>query len=404
MCTPYYDSEVIKNLFFLQELYENDGDSDILSNCENYPFNNFEGRKHKNDYINHNRIFKEIFTPPLQTEENYITSLIINQPKEGTYQTSKYENKENNQTPPDIQTELFFITGGKESQVEPEVVKANSVPTTPLNEKNINYLFTKIKNIFVKKNFAEQLIALFENNKDNITFNMTKGISLFIVKNKELNKRNRNRNNQNKVEKKEVVKVKMGRKKQKNKKEGEGKHKKDSPDNIIKKIKALFFNCLIEYTEQFLNQYKKNYEDKIKLLKLDYEKYINKLKKDADLELLKKPLKDVVSLDTSKRYPKINDIYWNKKIIQKIIEKEKDNKEINDLLNMSFNDWINIFTYKNDWEYNITFNKLQNYLLELTKNNDEEYITKFILYLYNYKMWFENKKPKKPKKNKIKSK
>ena len=395
MCTPYYDSEVIKNLFFLQELYENDSDSDILSNYENNPFNNFEGRKHKNDYINHNRIFKEIFTQPLQTEENYVTSLIINNLKEGTDQTSKYENKENNQTPQDIHTELLFKTNGKESQSKQksEIVKKNSVQTTPLNEKNINYLFTKIKNIFVNKNFPENIITLFKNNKDNIISNMAKGISLFEVKNQELNKRNRN--NQNKVEKKE--KIKKGRKKKKNK--NEGKHKKDSPDNIIKKIKALFFNCLIEYTEQFLNQYNKNYEDKIKLLKLDYAKYINKLKKDIDLELLKKPLKDIVSLDTSKRYPKINDIYWNKKIIEKIIEKEKDNKEINDLLNMSFNDWINIFTYKNDWEYNITFNKLQNYLLELTKNNDEEYITKFILYLYNYKMWFENKKAKKPKKN-----
>ena len=400
MCTPYYDSEVIKNLFFLQELYENDSDSDILSNYENNPFNNFEGRKHKNDYINHNRIFKEIFTQPLQTEENYVTSLIINNLKEGTDQTSKYENKENNQTPQDIHTELLFKTNGKESQSKQksEIVKKNSVQTTPLNEKNINYLFTKIKNIFVNKNFPENIITLFKNNKDNIISNMAKGISLFEVKNQELNKRNRN--NQNKVEKKE--KIKKGRKKKKNK--NEGKHKKDSPDNIIKKIKALFFNCLIEYTEQFLNQYNKNYEDKIKLLKLDYAKYINKLKKDIDLELLKKPLKDIVSLDTSKRYPKINDIYWNKKIIEKIIEKEKDNKEINDLLNMSFNDWINIFTYKNDWEYNITFNKLQNYLLELTKNNDEEYITKFILYLYNYKMWFENKKAKKPKKNKKKSK
>ena len=213
MCTPYYDSEVIKNLFFLQELYENDSDSDILSNYENNPFNNFEGRKHKNDYINHNRIFKEIFTQPLQTEENYVTSLIINNLKEGTDQTSKYENKENNQTPQDIHTELLFKTNGKESQSKQksEIVKKNSVQTTPLNEKNINYLFTKIKNIFVNKNFPENIITLFKNNKDNIISNMTKGISLFEVKNQELNKRNRN--NQNKVEKKE--KIKKGRKKKK---------------------------------------------------------------------------------------------------------------------------------------------------------------------------------------------
>ena len=338
----------------------------------------------------------------MQTKENYINSLIINQSQKETGQTSKDENEFKNQTQLNVDTALLFKIGEKESQLEPksEIVKRDSVPSNAFGELNINYGFTKIKNILEKQKFPDIIITIFKNNKDNITDNMTKGISLFEVKKKE--SKERNINNSNKKQTKGIVKIKSGRKKLKNK--SEGKHKKDSPDNIIKKIKALFFTCLIEYTEQFLNQYKKNYEEKIKLLKLDYAKYINKLKKKDDLLLLKKPLKDIVSLDTSKRYPKINDIYWNKNIIEKIIDKEKDNKEINALLNMSFNDWIDIFTYKNDWEYNIVFNKLQNFLVKLTESNDDEYITKFILLLYNYKKWFENKQSRKPKKNKIKSK
>ena len=166
----------------------------------------------------------------------------------------------------------------------------------------------------------------------------------------------------------------------------------------------MFFICVIEYSEQFLNQYKKNYESKIKLLKLDYAKYVNNLKKEVELELLEKPLKDLISLDTSKRYVKFSDKDWNKKIIAKILEKEKNNKEINNLLNMSFNEWIDIFTYKKDFEYNIQFDKLKNYLLKLTENNDDEYITKFIFYLFNYKRWFINKKGRNLKTDKIESK
>ena len=226
---------------------------------------------------------------------------------------------------------------------------------------------------------------------------MTKSVSLFEIKSKK--KRNRNKENEIKEEVKELTK---GRKSQKDK--DEGKHKKYSPDNIIKKIKALFFICVIEYSEQFLNQYKKNYESKIKLLKLDYAKYVNKLKKEVELELLEKPLKDLISLDTSKRYVKFSDKDWNKKIIAKILEKEKNNKEINNLLNLSFNEWIDIFTYKKDFEYNIQFDKLKNYLLKLTENNDDEYITKFIFYLYNYKRWFINKKGRNQKTDNIESK
>lgn len=71
-------------------------------------------------------------------------------------------------------------------------------------------------------------------------------------------------------------KIKCGRKKLDDKNTSQGNHKKDCPDNIIKKIKAFLFTSVIEYVEQYINS--QNIKEKIKLLRLDY-KYINNLKK-----------------------------------------------------------------------------------------------------------------------------
>ena len=257
-----------------------------------------------------------------------------------------------------------------------------------LKEKNNKIKIYNCKNIInklQKNSYNDTIIKKI--NEDAITQKDKTSISLFEIKNKKRKRENKNKNNQNNIEDKEDIK--KGRKKLEEK--NEGNHKKDSQDNIIKKIKALFFTCVIEYIEIFLNKYKKNYEGVIKLLKLDYAKYVNRIKKDLDLKLLDTSLKDLASLDTSQKYHKIKDIYWNKNIIKEIIEKEKDNKAINDLLNMSFNDWIDIFTYKKEWEYNIKYDKLKDFIEELSEDNDEKYISKFMLYLYNYKRWFINK-------------
>ena len=259
-------------------------------------------------------------------------------------------------------------TGIKQKVIDESKIKENI---------NCNTIISILK----KNSFSDTIINKIK--EDFITPKFSQGISLFEIK----IKRKRNRNKIKEVEK---TQTKMGRKALCDN-NNERKHKKDSQDNIIKKIKALFFTSVIEYIEIFLNKYKKNYEGVIKLLKLDYAKYVNRIKKDLDLKLLDTPLKDLASLDTSRMYKNNNDICWNKKIIEKIIEKEKDNKVINDLLNMSFNEWIDIFTYKKEWEYNIKYDKLKDFIEELSEDNDEKYISKFMLYLYNYKRWFINK-------------
>ena len=169
-----------------------------------------------------------------------------------------------------------------------------------------------------------------------------------------------------------------------------GKHDKYESDNIIKKCKGTFISYVVENINIYLDKEKK-YE---KLLDLDYS-LISKIKKDSDLELLNMKLKDLVSKDISSKYKsKLNEKDYNKNIINKIIQNEDSSEKLMNLLNMTFNEWIDIFTYKIENDYNKEYNLLQAALDKINQknNNDKEYLLKFIFYLYNYKRWFESKK------------
>ena len=130
------------------------------------------------------------------------------------------------------------------------------------------------------------------------------------------------------------------------------------------------------------------------LLDLDYS-LISNIKKDSDLELLSMKLKDIVSKDISSKYKsKFEEKDYNKNIINEIIQNEENNEKLMNLLDMTFSDWIDIFTYKIKNEYNKEINLLQQALDKINKknNNDKIYLSKLIFYLYNYKRWFESKK------------
>ena len=106
-------------------------------------------------------------------------------------------------------------------------------------------------------------------------------------------------------------------------------------------------------------------------------------------------LKDLVSKDISSKYKsKLNEKDYNKNIINKIIQNEDSSEKLMNLLNMTFNEWIDIFTYKIESEYNKEVNLLQQALDKINRKNDNDkvYLSKLIFYLYNYKRWFESKK------------
>ena len=220
---------------------------------------------------------------------------------------------------------------------------------------------------------------------------------------------------------------KVGRKKQDD--FTKRKHDKNSADNIIKKLKLKFF----EYSLKFLNNILNAYLDKTKIIEytrflrkdikiedetqnlikfLDY-KFVDKIKKETDLQLLKSPLKDIFSNDISPKYSTLSRDS-NKKMIERILEDQKDNLNIMFAFNLTFEEWIEIFTFKKELksfiildkdkmkDLNDKFIKLDKLILEIyDKNYTNNYLSYFISYAFNYKRWFIMKRGRNRVSNKM---
>lgn len=260
--------------------------------------------------------------------------------------------------------------------IEPNYYSINKIIDILSDDKFIN-IRNKIlskknsNNIPKEKEFSKEKNKNFEN--DGVTF-------YILIKNKE------EENN---------LKKKRGRKT--NKIINIEQHGKMCPDNIIKKIKAKLFQYLIDSINNLINNSQNI------LLKLDY-RFINRLNREQDLKYLKMPLKDLISNDISPRYfPKTNKDY-NKKKIEYILKNEV-NITIKFMFNITFGEWLDIFTLKKNvrqiaenyfyLEKDIDFEKieksfisLEELLNKISNNNSEEYFTLFVFYLYNYERWF----------------
>ena len=177
-------------------------------------------------------------------------------------------------------------------------------------------------------------------------------------------------------------------------------HTKFSSDNIIKKIKTKLFENLILFVNNML-------KNKYKIKDLNYT-IIDRIKKDIDLELLEMPIKDLLSKNISPKYSNFPSDS-NKKCIEAILDKEKDNKPLIFILNKTFKDWIEIYTLKknvkdfenlneeNSLEIEENLPKIQVLMENILKDYDEEYFSIFIFYLYNYERWFTIKRNRKEK-------
>jgi len=253
----------------------------------------------------------------------------------------------------------------------------------------------KIKNILnhqIEKEILDKIINKFDVNY--ITKKDLENVSLFKSK----VRKTRNKKSENNEEEKILgKKLGLGRKK----KNGieKGKHNKYSPDNIIKKIKRIFFKYIIIYINLIKEKHAPNKEENFQFKNLSYENYINNLKKDKEIQLLNKPLKDFVSLEISSKHGLNFD--FNRQKMEKILEEEKDNQKLKSILNMTFDEWIDIFTFKKKVNDDLEFNGLQDVLMDLYDKEDDEYFSRFIFYLFNYKNWFHYKKARKPKKNEL---
>ena len=189
-------------------------------------------------------------------------------------------------------------------------------------------------------------------------------------------------------------------------------HDKYSSDNIIKKGKSKFIKEYLEFMNRMINQDKK-------LLKISYEHFKN-LKREKDLELLEKPLKDFFSLEVSSKYSEEKK-YFNEDFIKEIFKNSYDknsyNSTIKFLFKITLDDWINLFTYKTDMhalaekhkasnvdyeKIKQNFNGVEHLLKEISKKNNNYYYSLFLLHIFNYQRWFYKRKGRnnKIKKNK----
>ena len=160
-------------------------------------------------------------------------------------------------------------------------------------------------------------------------------------------------------------------------------------------------------------------EDKNRLYKLDY-KIIKNLNKINDIQYLNMPLKDLFSMEITPRYKGISCDY-NKEFIKRIINQEEWVEDYNTVIfvfNMTFGEWLDMFTCKKNIDYlknkcalcdDVNFELIANkiacvnkLLEEMLEKNDESYFSIFTFYLYNYQKWFSIQSSRSSKKQKQK--
>ena len=121
------------------------------------------------------------------------------------------------------------------------------------------------------------------------------------------------------------------------------------------------------------------------------------------------PLKNFLSQDISPKFSTYS-ADSNKKIIEKILENEKDNQIIVFIFNLTLGDWYDIFTFKKELsDFGIldqdNINRIMEYFIRVDKlleeiyklNNEIDYFTSFISILYNFERWFFIKKERQRK-------
>ena len=179
---------------------------------------------------------------------------------------------------------------------------------------------------------------------------------------------------------------------------GENTHDKFSDDNLMRKIKSNITNYIITELNNSL-RYKK-----YKFLKW-HKDLTENLKKAINIELLDRSIMDIISnTPIAKKYKKI-DKDSNKKLVQKILEENRESKTIA-IFNKKYIDIINEIRFD---ENNVYFflKKIKEKEKNVKQNNNidiEKYIKLIKDLLYNYEKYFYDKvgRQNNTKKNKSK--
>ena len=279
------------------------------------------------------------------------------------------------------------------------------------NGANISNFASQNKKI-IKFTSLDDIHEIFEKNKGFTNFKdkVKKNKYIYYLECKFLKqkrKKDKNEKKCNDLDEKEIneKKNKRGRKRDPN--INREVHNKMSSDNIMKNIKGK----IIHYLVIFMNNILERKEiDRDKIYNINY-KFINKLNKKTDLELLEKTIKDILSKDITskiKTLPQnVNEIYIKQIENKKVIV--EDFETVNFVLNMKLKDFLSLFTFKkhideimkekSDEKYSpkINVKKIEESLIGAddllnkiynNKNFDQQYLSSFIFHLYNYEQCF----------------
>jgi len=172
-------------------------------------------------------------------------------------------------------------------------------------------------------------------------------------------------------------------------KENKVTHNKFCNDNIKRRIKALFNNYIIIYLNNIIKRKYKNC--RIKFVKINI-----RVTKDIGIEynriLLNKQIKDIIS-DVSKKY--INK--ENNRNCIKFIEKQKDNEEIMNILNMTYRDFFTDYYLKSTIDDSLE-NSFESHKRKILALYGEKYLEKFIENINGFVDFFINGKKRKARK------
>ena len=320
------------------------------------------------------------FPTNFQTDPN-----IINSQNAFLTDFNNYSNLNNTDNQNELEKENNNILEQESSEEIDEKMNVSDVygPKKIANLFEKNKKFTNIKDVFdckliddkIQKEMTQPLVK--QKRKRRKAFEVEKERNE-MEKNKEINN-----------------KKKIGRLSNKNKNDNKtGEHNKFSTDNIMKKVKSFLFRFLINVINLIIPLECKQY----RLKKLKYA-YINQIKKDIEINYLNMTIRELLSLEISPKYS-ITGKDFNQRNIEKILNISNTNVELNKIFNMTFRDWIDIFTLKK--KSDIVIDGVDKLLEEVYEknNNDKGYFSLFAYCLYNYEKWLECKQGRNSKKKK----
>ena len=273
-----------------------------------------------------------------------------------------------------------------------ENVQENKI--NPNEKQDISYIKTKPKTIEIND----------INNQNDLDLNSSNNINddddLISVNDRYIYFPNKNKKSYN--HKELIFDIKHIKKKgriSKNDKNSKGNHDKNSPDNIIRKIKAGFYRNIVEYVNYIYEESSKNKCPNKKINQKFIQKIDSseskKIKKEDNLKWFSLKLKEMLSAKISSKCTNYKSDY-NKKQIEKIYKKN-EYKELIEILEKEVRDIYKM--YCNDTEIK-GFKTLKNEIDDLRKDmeknkediNVDEYLEKYKKYALNLEEIFVNKR------------